>query len=139
MDELTRLKQENEELKREIEKLKIFHENRKKGMSSKSKSGEIVSRAPFGYKIVDKKLVPGENSNKIHEIFDEFLNSESSLTQIAKKHELSVPGLKKILTNFTYIGMVKFDGLTHQGSHQPLVSPTLFNHVQNKIEKLGLK
>lgn len=110
----------------------------KKGMSLKSEKGNVVSRAPYGYKIIDKKLVPGENSLKVQELFQDFLNQDISLTQLAKKYKLSVNGLKKILTNQTYLGKIKFDGQIHQGTHQPLISSTLFNHVQNKLEKLGV-
>jgi len=111
----------------------------KKGMAEKSKKGETTSRAPFGYKIVNKKLVPGDNSHKVHEIFQNFLNTEISLTKLSKKNNLSVNGLKKILTNQTYLGKIKFDGQTYQGIHTPLISSTLFNHVQNKLEKLGIQ
>lgn len=111
----------------------------KKGMTSKSQKGEVVSRAPFGYKIIDKKLVPdNENSFKVQELFQDFLNQDISLTKLAAKYKVSVNGLKKILTNQTYLGKIKFDGQTHQGTHQPLISSTLFNHVQNKLEKLGV-
>ncbi|MBI2045588.1 recombinase family protein [Candidatus Pacearchaeota archaeon] len=44
----------------------------------------------------------------------------------------------KIITNQTYLGKVKFGGQLHQGTHQQLISSTLFNHVQNKMEKLGI-
>ena len=67
------------------------------------------------------------------------MNSNLSLRQLSKKHSFSVNGLKKILTNFTYIGKVKFDGQIYSGNHKPIVSSTLFNHVQNKLEKLGIK
>ena len=76
---------------------------------------------------------------EVEEIFEEFLNSEISLTQLAKKHQLSVNGLKKILTNFTYLGKVRFNDQIHEGNHQPILSSTLFNHVQNKIDRLGIK
>jgi len=138
MNELERLKKENEELKKEIEKLKSFREKQRKGMVDKAIKGSLMSRAPFGYKIIDKKLVPAENSREVEEIFHEFLDENISLTQLAKKHNLSVNGLKKILTNFTYIGKIKFDSKIHQGTHQTLISSTLFNHVQNKLEKLGI-
>ncbi|MCH8945600.1 MAG: recombinase family protein [Nanoarchaeota archaeon] len=138
MSELERLKKENEELKKEIEILKSFRENQKKGMVNKARKGHLVSRAPFGYKIQDKKLVPAENSREVEEIFEEFLEEKMSITKLAGKHNFSVNGLKKILTNFTYLGKIKFDGQTYQGSHQPLISSTLFNHVQNKLEKLGI-
>jgi len=111
-------------------------EKLKQGMIEKASQGNVVSRAPFGYKIVNKKLVPAENWREVEEIFEEFLKKDMSLTKLAKKHNFSVNGLKKILTNFTYIGKVKFNGQIHQGNHQPLISHTLFNHVQNKLSKI---
>lgn len=108
----------------------------KKAMIKKASQGNFMSRAAFGYKIENKKLIPAENFREIQEIFEEFLNQNISLTQLAKKHNFSVNGLKKILTNFTYLGKIRFNNQIHQGNHQPLVSSTLFNHVQNKLERL---
>lgn len=139
MDELEKLKKENEELKKEIEILKSVGVNRKNSMSKKAAQGNLMSRAPFGYDILDGKLVPAQNFREIEEIFEEFLNNKISLRQLAEKHKLSVNGLKKILKNFTYIGKIKFNNQIHEGTHQPIVSSTLFNHVQNKLERLGVK
>jgi len=75
-----------------------------------------------------------EDSYLVQELFQEFLNTKTSLTQLAKKYNLSVNGLKKVLTNQTYLGKIKFDGQIHQGNHQALISSTLFNHVQNKLK-----
>ncbi len=134
---------EIDELKKEIEKLKQKlqekAENQKKGMIEKASKGVVMSRAPFGYVVVDKKLIPAQNSRSVEEIFDQFLTSDISLTKLAKKYNLSVNGLKKILNNFTYIGKVKFNNQIHNGNHVPIISTTLFNHVQNKLEKLGIK
>ena len=115
----------------------FFGENQKKGMIQKAEKGELMSRVPFGYKIEKGRLIPAENYREIEEIFEEFLTTNISLTQLAKKHSFSVNGLKKILKNFTYLGKVKFNGQIHQGNHQQIVSSTLFNHVQNKIERLS--
>jgi len=111
-------------------------ETQKKGMVEKAVKGNLMSRAPFGYKIENKKLVPAENFREVEEIFEEFLNRDISLTKLAKRHNFSVNGLKKILKNFTYIGKIKFNNQIHDGNHQPIISSTLFNHVQNKLEKL---
>jgi len=111
----------------------------KKGMDKKARDGNLVTRAPFGYKIENKQLVPANDSYLVQEIFQEFLNRNISLTQLAKKYSFSVNGLKKILTNQTYLSKIKFDGRIHQGVHQSLISSTLFNHVQNKLEKLKIK
>lgn len=135
-DEVERLKKEVESLK---QKLKEKQENQKKGMIERVSQGDVVSRAPFGYVIEDGKLTPAQNYVEIEEIFQEFLTSNISLRQLSEKHNLSVNGLKKILTNFTYIGKVKFNNQIHQGNHRPIISTTLFNHVQNKLERLGIK
>lgn len=108
-------------------------------MTKKAAEGSAMSRPAFGYKFENKKLILAENAREVEEIFEEFLNSKISLTQLAKKHNLSVNGLKKILTNFTYIGKIKFNNKIHEGNHEPIISTTLFNHVQNKLEKLGIK
>ena len=139
MTELEDLRKENEELRREIEKLKSARINQKNSMINKASHGNLMSRAAFGYKIESGKLIPAENYKEIEEIFEEFLNEKISLRQLSEKHNLSVNGLKKILKNFTYIGKIKFNNQIHDGNHQPIVSSTLFNHVQNKLEKLGIK
>ncbi len=114
-------------------------EIQKQGMETKAAKGKIMSRPAFGYKIENNQLIPAQNSEEVREIFEEFLNEKISLSQLAKKHNLSVNGLKKILTNFTYLGKVKFNNQIHQGNHEPIISSTLFNHVQNKLEKIGVK
>ncbi len=114
-------------------------QRQKKGMIKKASQGELMSRIPFGYKIEEGKLAPGINHKEVEEIFEEFLRDDISLNQLAKKHNLSVNGLKKILRNFTYIGKIKFNNQIYEGSHTPLISSTLFNHVQNKLEQLKIK
>jgi len=116
----------------------VTMERTKFSMDQKVKDGHPITRSPFGYKMIDKKLIPGEHSYQVQEIFQDFLNQNISLTQLAKKYGFSVNGLKKILTNQTYLGKIKFAKELHQGNHQQLISSTLFNHVQNKLEKLGI-
>jgi len=111
----------------------------KKAMTNKASQGLVMSRPPFGYKLENKKLIPAQNFREVEEIFEEFLTTNISLTQLAKTHNFSVNGLKKILKNFTYIGKVKFNNQIHDGNHQKIISSTLFNHVQNKLERLGIK
>lgn len=142
-DEIFDLKKENSELKKQIEELKKKLENRgetqRKGMIKKASQGNVMSRIPFGYNLENGKLVPAQNFREVEEIFQEFLNENLSMRKIAEKHKFSVNGLKKILKNFTYIGKVKFNNQIFPGNHEPIISSTLFNHVQNKLEKLGVK
>ena len=140
MEEIETLKQENETLRKEIEKLKkIRPEAQKKAMTEKASRGFPMSRPPFGYQFTDGRLVPAQNFREVEEIFENFLIENISLTRLAQKHNFSVNGLKKILSNFTYIGKIKFNNQVHQGTHKPIISSTLFNHVQNKLEKLGIR
>jgi len=114
-------------------------EKQKQGMIKKAVKGNLMSRAPFGYGIQDRKLVPSENYKEVEEIFEKFLNNNISLRQLAEEYNFSVNGLKKILKNFTYIGKIKFNNQVYPGNHQPIISATLFNKVQDKLEKLGIK
>ncbi len=139
MNENEELKKENEKLKREIELLRFEKEKLKKGMESRAKSGHAVSRAPFGYKIVEGLLEKSESSPIVENIFLDFQDTNISLNKLAKKYGFSVNGIKKVLRNFTYLGKIKFDGVVHDGNHDPLVSSTLFNHVQDKLERNGIK
>jgi site-specific DNA recombinase len=116
----------------------VTSERTKFSMDKQARDGNVVSRAPFGYKLENKKLVPSEESFKIPEIFQNFLNKEISLTQLSKQYGFSVNGIKKVLTNQTYLGKIKFDHQIHPGNHSPLISSTLFNHVQDKLEKKGI-
>jgi len=111
----------------------VTSERTKFTMNSKFKDGNLVTRAPLGYKVENKHLIPDDNSYIIQEIYQTFLNTNISLTQLAKKYGLSVNGLKKVLTNETYLGKIKFGGETTQGKHTPLISKELFDKVQEKL------
>ena len=106
------------------------------GMKKKSKDGGAVSKPPFGYKMVDKKLViDAEKSARLKELFQEFLTTEESLNQLSQKYGLSVNGLKKVLRNRAYLGEVKFAGESTVGVHSPLLDTSLFKEVQEKLKR----
>ncbi len=107
------------------------------GMQRKAKEGGFITKAPKGYRLLDKKLVPSEDSENISKIFEEFINSEISLTQLAKKNSMTTAGIKKLLKNTTYIGKVRFAGVVSDGNHPPIISNELFNKVQDKLEKIS--
>lgn len=115
----------------------VTTERTKFTMENKFKMGGLTTRAPLGYKIVNKELKPAENSYIVQEIFQTFLNTNISLTQLSKRYGLSVNGLKKVLSNETYLGKIKFNKQTNQGKHTPLLSQELFDKVQQKLN--GLK
>ena len=141
MNELEQLKQENQELRQELEKLKKQRgQNQKSGMINKASSGKVMSKPAFGYKIEQGKLIKDqENAQKIQDLFQDFLQNNVSLNYLANKYGFSVNGIKKILRNFTYIGKIKFDNQVHEGKHEAIISSTDFNHVQDKLDKLKKK
>jgi hypothetical protein len=119
---------------------KLFRNNQKIGMISKAKKGFVMNRVPFGYKIIGGKLFPDNELSKIvEEIFLEFRDNEISLNKLSKKYGFSLNGLKKILRNYSYLGKLNFDKEIHSSNHEPIISATLFNQVQDKLERLGIK
>ncbi len=98
----------------------VTGERTKFSMEKKARDGNPITRAPWGYRFENKKLVPTEHSYQVQEVFQDFLNQNISLRKLAEKYGLSVNGLKKILKNQTYLGKIKFNGQIHQGTHQPL-------------------
>lgn len=115
----------------------IIGDRTKFGMQRKASQGGVITKAPRGYKIINKQLVPGENSNEIRQIFKEFLDSHISLTQLAKKFDMTPTGMKKLLKNTTYIGKIKFDNKKTDGQHEAILDNQLFEQVQDKIKNLG--
>ena len=108
--------------------------NQKSGMSKKAKQGNLVTRAPLGYDVIEGKLVQNQDSARVHSLFKTFLAREYSLNSLSKNFSLSLNGLKKVLTNRTYLGEIKFDGQIHKGTHQKLISDEIFYAVQRKLK-----
>jgi len=104
------------------------------GMERKAKEGGFITKAPKGYILVNKELIiKDQEADQVRKIFEEFLNSDISLTQLAKKHDMTTAGIKKLLKNTTYLGKVKFAGHEIKGQHKPLLEEELFKSVQEKI------
>ncbi|MFH1889348.1 MAG: recombinase family protein [Nanoarchaeota archaeon] len=106
----------------------------KLGMAASFKQGLHVTRVPKGYRLTDKKLMVDEQeAEQVREIFKEFLETNISLTQLAKKNNITTSGLKKLLKNTTYLGKVKFAKEETLGEHRAIVDKDLFGKVQEKL------
>lgn len=112
----------------------IIGERTSFGMARKNKEGGAVTKPPFGYKMVDKKLIASEEAAKVREIYTRFLDG-TSLNQLARDYDFSVNGIKKILQNRTYVGDVKFAGENNQGVHEAIVEKELFEAVQERVKR----
>jgi len=108
-------------------------DSQKQGMKEKAKQGNLQTRPPLGYSVVDGKLQPNEQSAKVYSLFNTFLKKDYSLNSLSKNYGLSVNGLKKILKNRTYLGEIKFAGQLSKGSHKPILDADLFYAVQRKL------
>jgi site-specific DNA recombinase len=105
---------------------------------------------PFGYKVVDKQLVPDEQkAQKLTEIFALFSETGSlaKTYQILKAKKafndkgqpFSKTHLQHVLRNITYTGKLRYAGKIYQGLHQPLISDYLFNSVQTLFHETQQK
>ena len=112
----------------------IIGDRTKFGMQRKAKEGGFITKAPKGYKLVNKKLtINPEEAEKVKTIFNRFLNEDISLTQLAKENSLTTSGLKKLLQNTTYLGKVKFASEESKGTHEAIIDETLFAKVQERL------
>lgn len=112
----------------------IIGDRTKFGMERKAKEGGFITKAPKGYKLLNKQLlVDKEEAENVNHIFEDFLNSNISLTQLAKKNSMTTAGIIKLLSNTTYLGKVKFANQESDGQHEPIIDKQLFDKIQEKL------
>jgi hypothetical protein len=107
---------------------------KQQGMQKMATIGKLQTRPPLGYDVQNGNLTPNEEAIKVHSLFKTFLAKNYSLNSLAKNFSLSVNGLKKVLTNRTYLGEIKFDGKIHKADHQPIINPEIFYATQRKLK-----
>lgn len=110
-------------------------EQQKKGMDREAEKGNLVTRAPLGYSVQTGCLVSNEDAVKVRSLFSTYLEKEYSLNSLSKHYGLSVNGLKKVLTNRTYLGEIKFAGKLNKGHHESIINPETFYAVQRKLKE----
>lgn len=135
----------------------------KRGMNEKVSRGEAVSIPSFGYDIKDGKYIPDpETAPVLKKIFADYLSGKGMIT-IAR--ELNDNGyrtrrgnrfenrtIRYILKNPVYIGKIRWtptgkanhridnpDTLIIDGTHEPLISQEMFDQVQEKLSRSGVK
>jgi len=105
----------------------------KQGMQKMATIGKLQTRPPLGYNVSNGNLIPNEDAVRVHSLFKTFLARNYSLNSLAKNFSLSINGLKKILTNRTHLGEIKFDNQIHKAEHQPIINPEIFYAAQRKL------
>lgn len=115
-------------------------EETKKGLNRKVKSGGYPMRAPFGYHMIEKKLVPNKDAEVVQMVFREYATGRHSTNTLAKHlTELGVmpprgktwhpQSAYKILMNPAYIGQVRWKGQIYAGQHPAIVDDSLWQAV----------
>lgn len=118
----------------------------KDGMSKRAREGSWNTSPPFGYNILDKKLIINQNESKIvKEIYKNYMNG-SSMDAISKN--LNENGFKtkrngnwntntvrRILNNPIYCGFFEYNETLIKGEHEPIVTIEEYNKIQRKRKK----
>lgn len=128
----------------------------KKGMTQKVKNGGTVSRAPLGYlnvRRVDEKgreertvVLDEERAPLIKLAFEEYATGNWTVADLAEhlaacglttratpkipSAPIGLKSLYKIMVNPYYKGIVTYQGIEQEGSHEPIVSPEVWEKVQ---------
>lgn len=130
----------------------------KKGMTEKALRGGWQTYAPFGYKIVDKKLeIVEEQASAVRMIFNDFINGEGFL-HIAKKvnalgfrtrfgKQFENRSIEYILNNPAYKGYARWtptgkvrrrqtssDTILVKSDHEPIIDEKTFDKVQELLK-----
>lgn len=137
----------------------------KRSMTMMAEKGEVVSTAPFGYRVENKRFViEPDKAAVIRYIFDAFEQGVGQVTIARRLNEMGVktnrgnPPDKRfvlyILHNPVYCGKIRWsksgrksttlyrgtgdddpDLIIAQGSHEPIISPEQFERVRQLLEQ----
>ena len=126
-------------------------QNVQRGMRQKLRRGEFPGKPPVGYlnepRLRTIIVEPGK-AELVRRMFEAYATGGYTFDEL---HELVVGWgltshrekpiarsmLPQLLANPFYIGLFRFAGETHEGSHQPIVSKALFDEVQNVMARRG--
>jgi site-specific DNA recombinase len=131
----------------------------KKGMVQKAKMGGFPQQAPLGYRNVRETIagrkvamiVPDpERAPLVQLAFELYATGEFTQEHLREElrsrglsnkagRPLTLTGLAWLLSNQLYMGLVSWNGIETQGSHEPLVTPELFQRVQDLMAARGPK
>ena len=129
----------------------------KKGMTEKAERGQWQTYAPFGYRIVNKKLeILEEQAAAIKMIFNDFINGEGYYPIAKKVNEMGYRTrfgnkfenrtIEYILTNPVYKGYARWtptgrirrkastDTIIKKSDHEPIIDEKTFDEVQELLK-----
>ena len=122
----------------------------KNGMARKAESGGLNGPAPLGY--VNRRRgeeawveIDPATAPQVREAFEllgQGLTLRATLAEMTAKglrskhgNEIGPGAFHKIVTNPFYAGLVVFEGVTRQGSHEALVPVDQFYRIQGRMQE----
>jgi len=121
-----------------------LREEVKKGMKEKAAQGIYPGRAPFGYRnnpVEHNIEVHPENVEVVRRIFELYAGGNCSL--VGLRQIIRTETGKTIATshihdgisrNQFYLGFFTWDGEQHKGTHPAIITPALFQRVQDVLD-----
>jgi len=137
----------------------------RKGMGQKAKLGGYPHKAPVGYLNVREPIggrqvahiVPDpERAPLVKIAFELYATGEWTIERLAEEmahrglrnrgrdghypaKALTVSGLAHLLAHRAYVGIVEWDGVEYEGSHEPLVDRATFDRVQELLAARAMR
>lgn len=131
----------------------------KRGMAEKAQRGEAMGKAPFGYRVENKILVPDDNAPIVRYIYECYSAGETyreigvKLAAQGVKQQngqpINLESVRYILKNPAYIGKTRWDLEGHaqyrspryrpdvdampDGKHEPIISRELWDAAQKRL------
>jgi hypothetical protein len=139
---------QTDELLRELERRQRADLTRmvQRGMAARARNGLPPGRIPLGYKAWGKRILIVEPAaSHIREAFrwlDEGMPVRAAWRRVTEAglrnrrgKPLSASSFLLIVHNPFYAGLIRFGGVLHLGSHNPLLPEEMFQRVQERIGK----
>jgi site-specific DNA recombinase len=116
---------------------------RDKMAASRLKGKWVGGGVPFGYKVVDKKLVVvPEYVEHVKRIFSRYIQVQSPKQIALELNQEGVGGIKwtnqrvsRMLTNYTYIGKVFYHGEVVNGEQERIISDAIWKKTQDFLRE----
>lgn len=130
-----------------------------RGLTQKAEVGGTPGLAPLGYRNVSKELdgrqirdveLDAERAPLIRDVFQLYATGDYSLAELATilevqglrtratkrtpEQAIGINRLAEILRNAYYMGLVRWNGKTYKGRHEPLVDEATFQQVQDLLD-----
>ena len=121
-------------------------ERAREGMRRRALRGEVLGRAPFGYVVSDRQLVPEpREAVTVKRIFAMYLDEHEGIRKIARRlnedgiltrtgRPWTAGAVRTVLRNAVYTGLYRRLGVTVTRAHSPLVTASQHAEVLRRME-----